>query len=63
MVKKNKWLVAIKITMPNAQSEIQPLLNKLWTHFDENFRIAVQWYKENGLILGGDLIHHADSPN
>ena len=42
----DKILVAILITMLTVQSEIWPLLNKLWTDFDEIFRISLQWYKE-----------------
>ena len=41
--KRHKWLdlVVIQITMLAAQSEIWPILNKLWMDFDEIFRIAL----------------------
>ena len=42
----DKILVAIQTTMLTTQSEILPLLNKLWLDFDETFRIGLQWYKE-----------------
>ena len=53
-------LVAISITIWPAQSEIRPLLNKLWVDFGDIFRIAMiqgsgsQWFTI--------LIHH-DYPN
>ena len=42
----NYILVAIWITRLTVQSEIRPLLSKLWADFDEIFWIALQWYEE-----------------
>ena len=44
-------LVVIEITMLTAQSEIHPLLHTLWADFDEIFRIALQWYKVQLIII------------
>ena len=49
--------------MLTVQSEIWPLLNKIWADFDEIFRIALQWYKEQLIKFWSDLDHYADSPN
>ena len=59
--KKNKWLNFDG--MLTAQSKIRPLLNKLWSDFDDIFRIAQQWYLEQLIKFWGDLDYHADSPN
>ena len=62
--KKNaQILVVIHITMLIVQLEMWPLLNKLWVHFYEIFRIALQWYKQQLSKIWGDLNHHTDHPN
>ena len=38
---RDQILVLIRNTMPTAQPEIQPLLNKSWTELNEFFRIAL----------------------
>ena len=38
-------------------------LKKLWTDFDEIFRIALQWTRNYRLNFGGDQDHHDDCPS
>ena len=38
-------LVVSWITMRTVQSEIEPLLNKIWADFNESFSIALQWHR------------------
>ena len=56
-------LVVVWIIMLTAQLEIKPLLKKLWTDVDDFFRIARNDKTNTWSNFGGDLDHHADSPN
>ena len=47
--------MAIWITILTGQSEIWPFFNELWADFDENFRIALQWYKKERIKFCGDV--------
>ena len=49
--------------MLTAQSEFRPLLSKSWDDFNEIFRTALQWYKEQLIKFWGDLGCLSGSPN
>ena len=50
-------LLTIWITMLTVQSEIRPLLNKLWADFDEIFIWLCNDARNNWLKLWGGLDH------